>query len=216
MKTELKEEAKQMRRDGYSTREIAQALSMARSTISLWVRSEKMSGDGRKRFNNLLVSSRLKAQRVLLDKNRKYLGELDSRCQVLKNGRKYSKDDLKAFLALLYWGEGTKSGRSFYFTNSDAGMISVYLKLLRSAFVIKEDKLYAWLHLHAYHDRAEMLRYWSKITGIDKNRIHIYNKENSGPRKKEGYKGCICVRYNDYRLFDEVMIIIKRFVSLKV
>lgn len=216
MKGKLLAKAKKLRRDGYSTREIGEALCISRSTASLWVRDEKMSDTGRNRFKNLLIFSQLKARKKLSDKNDQYLKELDNDCQVLKRKGQYSVDDLKVFLALLYWCEGAKSERSFYFINSDPEMIRVYLKLLRVAFKIKEEKLYAWLHLHSYHNQEQMINYWSKITGIDKNRIHIYNKKNSGLRKKENYKGCLSLRYNDYRLFDEVMLIIERFINLKI
>ena len=97
------------------------------------------------------------------------------------------------------------------FINSDPKLIKTYLSLLRSAFDIKEEKLIAWLHLHSYHDRPEMLTFWSKVTGIDKNRINIYNKKNTAIRKKDGYKGCISIRYGNYMIFDEIMLIIKRF-----
>jgi len=44
----------------------------------------------------------------------------------------------------------------------------------------------------------------------------IYNKKNTGIQKKAGYRGCIAVCYGDYRIFDEMMLIIKRFIGLKI
>jgi len=93
-------------------------------------------------------------------------------------------------------------------------LIKTYLSLLRAAFDIKEEKLIAWLHLHSYHNRSEMITFWSGVTGIDKNQINIYNKKNTGIRKKDGYLGCISVNYYNYKIFDEIMLIIKRFSKL--
>jgi hypothetical protein len=45
----------------------------------------------------------------------------------------------------------------------------------------------------------------------NKNQINIYNKKNTGIRKKDGYSGCISINYYNYKIFDEVMLIIKRF-----
>ena len=140
--------------------------------------------------------------------------ELDKDCSVLRNNKKYSRNDLKMFLALLYWGEGAKTDKRLAFINSDPKLIKTYLSLLRAAFDIKEEKLIAWLHLHSYHNRSEMITFWSGVTGIDKNQINIYNKKNTGIRKKDGYLGCISVNYYNYKIFDEIMLIIKRFSKL--
>lgn len=208
--------AKDLRRRGYSFREISERLNIAKSTARYWTDKEIVSELGKKRMHNLIIFSQIKARKILLDKQEKHYKDLDDSCSVLKNPRQYKKDDLKVFLALIYWAEGDKTERRLGFTNSDSDMIKIYLKLLRVSFNIKEEKLSASLHLHDYHNRQEMIDFWSKITGIDKKRISIYNKEHSGKQKKEGYKGCISVRYSDYRMFDELMLIIKRFISIKI
>lgn len=215
MKKDLKIKAKLLRRQGHSFREISEKLSVSKSTASLWTRREKMSETGKARIHNLIIVSQIKAQKTIWDKNERYLKVLEKNCHALV-GKKYKQDDLKVFLALLYWAEGAKTKKNFNFINSDPDMVSVYLKLLRATFNIKEEKLFVWLHLHDYHNRPEMVSFWSKVTGIKENKIHIYNKKNSGVRIREGYKGCIAIRYGDYRIFDEVMIIIKRFVNLKI
>ena len=205
-----------LRRRGYSYREISEQLSVPRSTIRLWVQAELVSELGRQRLSNLIVLSQIKAKQVLLEKQKKYKNDLEIRCSVLKNKSKYTRDNLKLFLALMYWAEGSKTEKRLSFTNSDPEMISTYVKLLRASFNIKEEKISAVLHLHDYHNREEMINFWSKTIGIDKKRISIYNKEHSGLRKKEEYKGCISVRYSDYQIFDEMMLIIKRFSVLKI
>ncbi|MFA5753871.1 MAG: hypothetical protein WC905_00725 [Patescibacteria group bacterium] len=210
------EKAKNLRRQGYSYREISERLNIAKSTARLWTSKETISEIGKKRMNNLIVCSQIKARHILLDKQKKYQRELAKECSVLKNRHRYSKDDLKLFLSLIYWAEGAKTERRLGFTNSDPEMIKVYLKLLRSSFPIKEEKISAVLHLHDYHNRQEMIDFWSKVAGIDKKRIGIYNKKHSGLRKKEGYKGCISIRYCDYHIFDEVMLVIKRFIAMKI
>ncbi len=212
MKKDLKEKARKLRKSGRSFREISEDLGISKSTASLWARNEKMTKQGRIRFHNLLELSKVKSRNVIFQKKKECLEKLEKDCTVLKNKYKYNRDEIKVFLALLYWGEGSKTRRRFSFINSDPEMISVYLSLLRLSFNIKEEKLSAWLHLHDYHDREKMIKFWSKITGIDKKRINIYNKKNSGIRKKNGYKGCINIRYGDYKLFDETMLIIERFI----
>jgi len=77
-------------------------------------------------------------------------------------------DYCKILLAMLYWGEGTKTVRQLVFMNSNPKIIKMYLFLLLKVFVINESKLKTYLHLHDYHDRDRMINYWSDITGINK------------------------------------------------
>lgn len=210
-KDKLVIQGKKLRQDGFSLREISEALAISKSTASLWLREVEMTGSGKMRFDDLIKRANRKGVKILAAKKSRYLQDLDRGCSVLQKKKKYSRDDLKIFLALLYWGEGAKTGKRLAFINSDPGMVRTYLKLLRSSFTIREDKIIAWLHLHDYHDRPGMIDFWSKITGIDSDRINIYSKKNTGVRKKVDYKGCISINYHDYRIFDEVMLIIKRF-----
>jgi hypothetical protein len=211
MKKELFKEAQKLRRDGHSFREISEILKISKSTASLWVRSEEMTAKGYKRLGKLIESAKLKSKLVRLEKSSKYWYNLDRNCLVLKDGHKYSRNDLKVFLALLYWCEGSKTQKKLAFINSDPKLMSSYLTLLRSTFSIDEKKFRAFLHLHDYHNRKEMIAFWSGVTHIPGDKIHIYNKKNTGIRKKINYKGCISVTYNDYRIFDEIMLIVERF-----
>jgi hypothetical protein len=211
-----KEEAKKLRRQGHSYREISKLLNIAKSTASIWTRQEKISPLGQKRMYNMLIFSQIKARGIALNKKNKRLDRLEYDCPVLKKQVKYKENDLKIFLALLYWAEGAKRERRLVFMNSDPDMVRIYLGLLRKSFKIKEEKISAVLHLHDYHDPTAMISFWSKISGIDKKKISVYNKKHSGLRRREDYKGCLSVRYSDFRILDEIMLIIKRFSVLKI
>lgn len=117
-------------------------------------------------------------------------------------------------MALLYWGEGSKSERRLTFTNSDPEMISSYLYLLRKVFNTDEKKFRFVLYLHDYHDQEEMYRYWLNVVKIDKKQSSIYIKKNAGKNKKKDYKGCVSIRYYDIKILEEIFIIIDRFKKL--
>ena len=213
MKKTLKQQAIELRKKGYSFQEISLVLDVSRSTASSWARSvvlgiqaklrlQKRGDEGRQRG---IITNKIKQQKLLL--------EIDSNCEVLKN-KKYNLDDYKLFLALLYWGEGAKTGGRLIFINSDPAMVRIFMFLMRKSFMIKEEKFRTLLHLHEYHDKNEMIDFWSKITGISKNQFSIYNKPHTGINKKEGYKGCLSIRYGDSKILKEVFIIIDRFKNL--
>lgn len=213
MKKDIKEQAQLLRRRGYSFREISGCFCISKSTASVWCRQEIVTEVGLKRLKKLGDDGRLKGKETIKKKQKTILDDIDRNCTVLKN-KKYDRDEYKLFLALLYWGEGAKTGNSVDFINSDPVMIKVYLWLFRNSFVINEDKLRVRLHLHNYHNQAEMIDFWSGITAIPKNHFSIYNKPNTGINKKPGYKGCLSIRYGDSRILKEVFLIMKRLENL--
>jgi len=213
MKKVLRQKALSLRAKGYSFREISLSLDVSKSTASSWARSVVLNDKAKSRIRKLGEDGRDKSKKTILANQQKILAEIDSGCSVLKNKR-YMPDDYKLFLALLYWGEGAKTQRRLVFINSDPAMIRIYMVLIRASFIVNEKKFRIILHLHEYHDKNKMISFWSKITGISKNQFSIYNKLHTGINKKEGYKGCLSIRYGDSRILKEVFIIIERFKNL--
>lgn len=212
MKKESKKQAKIFRKSGYSFREISEELNIFKSTASLWCRNETLNKTARERIKNLGDVGRERGKVIAREKRLKALELIDKNCSVLRN-KKYSVDDYKLFLALLYWGEGGKTNNYFNFVNSDPEMIKSFLFLFRKCFLVDRYKFRVHLHLHEYHNWDEMINFWSDVTGIEKNKFSIYNKPHTGINKKPGYKGCISVRYGDSKIFKEVFIIIRRFIK---
>lgn len=213
MKNILKQKALDLRKQGYSFNEMSRLLNVAKSTVSSWTRSVPLSDKARLRIRDLGDKGRQKAKETIRHKQTLTLDNIKNNCGVMVN-KKYGLDDYKLFLTLLYWGEGAKTKQRVIFINSDPDMIRMYLWLLRKSFSIKEERLKGLLHLHEYHNREEMVSFWSKITGIPKNNFSIYNKSHTGINKKPGYKGCLSIRYGDSRIIKEIFIIIERFKNL--
>ena len=115
---------------------------------------------------------------------------------------------------MLYWCEGEKHSPAMRFTNSDPQMLNFFLKLFRSAFKIDESKLRVCLHLHEYHDQRQQKIFWSKITGIPEVQFSkIYLKPNTGLSKKEGYPGCVSLRYFDHKIALELEALSRLLVN---
>jgi len=214
MKTNIKKRALTLRRSGRSFREISLALDISKSTASLWTRHAHLSEVAKRRLIQLGDDGRRRALETIRRKQQKILAEISASCSVLK-GKHYDRDDFKLFLALLYWGEGTKSRSNMAFMNSDPKMIKTYLLFLRKAFKTDIGRFRARIHLHDYHNRRKMIDFWSKVTGIPKNLFSIYNKPHTGINKKPGYKGCLSIRYGDSRILKEIFIIIDRLARIR-
>lgn len=203
-----------LRKRGYSLNEISKKLGISKSTASLWLRDAVVCEDGKKRLTNLSKRGTIRGRNTRAKQKKKYLLELQGRVNVLfERIKNKDKSSAKIYLALLYWCEGSKTERRLVFMNSDPEMIMTYLLLLRRSYNLDENKFTAFLHLHSYHNKNRMLDFWSKLTKIDKSRISVYNKVNSGKRRKKDYKGCISVRYGDVRVLDEIMLIVRSFMK---
>ena len=215
-KSKFLNKAKKLREEGYSLKEISEVLGVSKSTASLWLRNIVISIKGKKRLSKLSELARRKGVEVKLLQRELYFQNIEKNCNIFVNKRIQDINiiDAKIYLALLFWGEGSKGERRLVFMNSDPDMIRVYLLLLRKSFKIRDDKLRAVLHLHSYHNKEELIEYWSRVTKIKKENIYVYKKSNTGKRKKENYKGCISLRYGDVRILDEILLIIKRFIKI--
>lgn len=212
-KDKLLLKAKRYRQQGYSLREISEKLNIAKSTASLWLSDVVISSKGQTRLENIKQKAVAKAIAVKKEQRKEYLDKIAKNCLILKKEDNYSINDFKIFLALLFWGEGSKSDRRLVFMNSDPDMIKTFLSLLRKAYSIDENKIKAVLHLHSYHNPKKQIEYWSKVTKIRKENISVYHKKNKGIRKKDNYNGCISIRYGDVRILDELLLIIKRLAE---
>ena len=213
MNKEPRNKAIILRRQGYSFREISLVLNISKSTASLWARAEILDKRAQQRIKDLGVRGRERAAISNKIRRQALWREIALSCPVLQDFS-YTKNEYKIFIALLYWGEGAKTGGKFTFINSDPAMIRLCLSLLRKSFDLEENKFKIWLHLHEYHNENEMILYWSKATGICKKQFSVYNKPHTGTNKKKGYKGCLSITYRNSKIVKELFIIIKRFRKL--
>jgi len=210
-KFDKKQKAISFRNEGYSVKEISKLLNVAQSSASLWVRGIKLTSEGKRRIEQIQIKGRLKSVETNKNKRLQRQKKVIENCLVLKEPCKTSIEEAKLYLALLYWGEGAKTGSRVTMTNSDPDMIKSFGMLLRKGFVVNENKVKGLLHLHSYHNKEEMIDYWSKCAMVKKENICIYNKKESGNSIKDGYKGCFSFRYGDVATFQEIMLIIDRF-----
>ena len=78
----------------------------------------------------------------------------------------------------LYWAEGYKrpiirNGREVTYhvvsiTNSDSGLIKVFIKFLREHCNVPEEKIKASIRIYKHQNESLLLNWWQKETGIPK------------------------------------------------
>lgn len=114
---------------------------------------------------------------------------------------KLDKKTCRLISAIMFWAEGSKDKSSVTFVNSDPIMISTFIKLLRESFDVDESKFRALIHIHEYHDEEELKKFWSKTAEIPLSQFtKSYRKPHTKKRKRPGYRGCVAIKYYDYKV----------------
>lgn len=169
-------QARKMRREGYSVKNISHLLQVSRSSISIWVRDIILTPAQLRQLNQNSIDGRNKGRTVtsiMYQQRRQQL-----RHEALKYGLRLintlSNKELLIAGTALYWGEGNKKTRKVRFTNSDPAIILLILKWLSICFHIKTSQLKAFVGINISHSHREtkILKYWSKTTKIPLNQFN--------------------------------------------
>lgn len=215
--SKIKESAISLRKRGYSLSEISRRLRISQSTASLWLKDIRLSMEAERRIHDLGVNGRKRA----VETNRRRRDEEDmlisEKVTTYLESFRGRNVDPKIACALLYWCEGTKydGNKSVSFINADPEMIRYFIRVFRESFLLDEKKFRALIHLHEYHDEERQLVFWSRITNIPINQFNKpHRKEHTGKSKKEGYPGCVSIRYSDSKIYKELMLIIKKLANI--
>lgn len=214
MKRKIIEKIKaiELRKRGYSVNEIVSNVGVSKSSISMWVRNVFLSEKSRKR-----LLTKIKSGQLISAENKRI--KTKSIMDFYKDGAirdllKLNIEGIGKFIcALIYYCEGAKDKTGgVVFTNSDPKLIKVFLMLLRNNYDIDESKFRICMHLHEYHNFKQQIKFWSIVTNIKKEQfIKPYNKPNTGKRIKEGYQGCLAIKYHSSHLQKQLLMTAEAF-----
>src|SRR3989344_8742698 len=187
-KTEEKENAIALRKQGKTYSDILKVVPVAKSTLSIWLRevgiakAQKQKFTEAKRLASLRGGQAKKKQRI--EKQSKIF--LEARSSI-KNLSIY-----EFFLigVCLYWAEGTKEkeyrpGSQVAFSNMDPKMIILFLKWLQNICKISKDMIGFEIMIHESHrERLDEVRtFWSKTTDFPLNKFSQVYFKNSKIKK---------------------------------
>ena len=153
------------------------------------------------------------------EKRIKHLAEIATNVEHLKKIKK-DKNVAKIILAVLYLGEGGKSGRSsLMLGNSDPAIIRLFLALLRQNYSIDEGKFRCTVQCRADQDIPELEKFWSKITDIPPRNFYkarVDSRTIGKKSKKPSYKGVCRIDYFSADLFNEIKMIMEIVCELGI
>jgi hypothetical protein len=189
-KLQEKQKAIKLREEGCSYSEILKQIPVAKSTLSLWLRSVGLSKKQKQRLTEKKLAAALRGakkrreQRITLT-NKIYQEAGDDIKRVTKN-------ELWLMGTMLYWAEGSKEkerGRAtgIQFSNSDAFMIKLFLKWLFDVCKISRERIRLEIYIHNNHKYRlkEIIEHWIKYTGFSKSYFSsIYFKKGNPETKR--------------------------------
>lgn len=200
-KDEVRARARELRADGLKYQEIAGALGVSKSSVSLWVRdmprpprlsyeqTRKRAAEGVRRY--------WAAERPAREARRE-----EVRLAAAADIGALAPRDILIAGAIAYWCEGSK--RKTYrqtepvaFINSDPDLIKLFLRFL-SAAGVEATQLGFRVHIHESADVAAAEQFWVAATGAQPAQFHRTTLKRHNPRtirKNVGtdYHGCLIV-----------------------
>ena len=200
-KDEVRARARELRAGGLKYQEIAGALGVSKSSVSLWVRdmprpprlsyeqTRKRAAEGVRRY--------WEAERPNREARREAV-----RVAAVRDIGALSIRDVLIAGSIAYWCEGSK--RKSYrqtepvaFINSDPDLIKLFLRFL-SAAGVESAQLGFRVHIHESADVAAAEQFWQTVTGAEPAQFHRTTLKRHNPRTVRrnvgaDYHGCLIV-----------------------
>lgn len=194
---ECKNDAISLRKSGWSMTVIERKLGIPRSTLSGWFKNIELTEEQRTKLMRNKQDGWLKAREHAVIAHRKakndriYKARLDATNTLKKIN--INNDVVELALAMLYLGEGAKSGGTSI-SSSDPMILRFTLKVLFVNFGVKSEDIRCELHLRMDQDENTSKEYWSNQLGLPLEcfRYVVFDKRSLGKTTYEHYKG-VCV-----------------------
>lgn len=168
------------KKKGYSYGEIRDEIPIAKSTLSVWLNQIELTLEQRERIKSRVREAQIKYRFDLPNFNRqKRQKEITIIRVEAKNkiGRLTDREFLISG-AMLYWGEGTKTGSCLQVCNADPLFMKFMMGWFRKCLFLTEDRFTAAIHYHEGQNEQTIKAFWSKLLGIP---LSSFNKSFKKP-----------------------------------
>lgn len=197
----LKQSAFKLRRQKKSYGEISQRLSIPKSTLSYWFKTDSESS----RIKKILIK---RAQKKAVGRLRKMaLVHKEKWEKIHLSYRKKAGQEFPVLISqpffgpglMLYWGEGDKKLRNgiVRVANTDYRMLKIFIAFLIKACQIRSEKIRVWLLLYPDLNEKRCKEYWSRMLNVPKKQFvksqYILGREK---RRKVDYGVCTVQVYS--------------------
>ncbi len=212
----VKQQARELRRQGWSIGEINQKMKIPKNTISGWLKDICLSEQQKERIKQKIIASGSIGRPLAIKANREKIAKWK---ESIKNKVKHfgqlpleNPEIGKLICGLLYLCEGAKypSTRQLQFINSDPKIIYFFINSLRKYFRVYENKFRVSVIYRYDQNLQQLINFWSNLTKIP--RAQFLNSKpdirTKGKRTlKKDYRGVCKIIYYDTSLQFELQTI---------
>jgi len=205
-KVEEQQQARVMRARGKTLLEIATALQVSKSSVSLWVRGVPYRPTPRRTGPN-------QRRQPLRERRLREIADLD------RAGRErigvLTDDAFLAAGAALYAGEGSKGDGRVNFANTDPAMIQFFCAWLRRYFPIDEARLRIRVYLHEGLSLDDAEEHWSRLTRVPRHQFQNAHRvpADASIRNNRHEYGCCYVVYCSSPVHRSIMGLVRALLS---
>jgi len=194
--------SRNLRKNGFSIKEIAKKTNVSKSTVSRWCNDIELTKEQIQKLdkNQTLGAyrGRLIGARIQLEKRLKIISDF-KKLGKKEIGNLSYRDFLIAGLSL-YLGEGDKKRNQIQFTNSDPKIIKFMIKWFKLIMGVSQDRFTLNVLINELHkNRAKnILSFWSDVTGVSDNQfnktVFIKSKSKKIYENSDRYFGTLAIR----------------------
>ena len=193
-KTCFKIQAIALRKQGFSYNEIRQKIPVAKSTLSLWLKTIKLKKEYRDKLYSRQIEILARGVHSQKERREKQIKEIIVRAKQ-EISYPLSHQAYQLFGTALYWAEGSKT-KDCAVTNSDPNLILFMIKWFEDVFGIQPCSLKVSLNIYNQQSERNIKRFWSELCGIP---LENFGKSfikpiNKGFKKNNLYYGTIKIR----------------------
>jgi len=214
MKSELKNKAIKLRKQGFAITKIAEELGCAKSSVSLWVRNVTLTKEQK---DNINKDSHLSISKSISNNFK------NKRLEYQKRGaiRVHKEDNGYLAGCMLYWGEGSKSVNYVGFTNSDVNMMKMFKQFLETYFDVSSDRFSISVNYYTdLHPSDHIKQYWLDALNLEASNLKAC-QENNFPKSSKNLKSGKCeygtcsLRVFDVKIVQEIYGAIQKYVGFE-
>ncbi len=205
--TEKRDQAKSLREQGKTLREISRKLNISLSTTQLWVKEVKLSEIQRDNIASKHKCKLFQGRNKFIEKQKHQKNQRESKIFLqAKNEIELKKTDSFFILGLaLYWAEGFKKDHSLGFVNSDPIMIQKWLKWIKTYCEITKADIRLRVQINEIYRQniTAVQLYWSKLLKIPTTQFQTPYYQSSKSKQEvfdPNYFGLLRIRVVGTRL----------------
>lgn len=222
-KLEEKLNAQNLRKKGFSYKEILSQISVSKDTISRWCKEISLTEEQKERLASNKKFGQKKGSLVAAEnKRRKRKERTNAIFEEAKKelGKMGAKERFVTGIAL-YAAEGGKTDGKGEFANSDPQIISFMMKWFLDFAKVTSDRIRGAIWLHEGLDEMRAREYWSSLTGIPITQFHkTYIAKDKGESKKIRKNihefGIFSIRFSDSEKQRKIMGWISALFDAKI